>query len=97
MVTHLMFADDTMLFLHVTRPALVHLRALFTRYQLLSGQHINYGKSSVLFNKNVPDDLKREYSDYLQINTSLHNSSYLGAPSVLLRKKRSHSRFWKIK
>ncbi|CAN1327131.1 hypothetical protein LINPERPRIM_LOCUS34065 [Linum perenne] len=50
-----MFADDTMVFIRVTRPALVHLRAMFTRYQLLSGQQINYTKSSVLFSKNVPD------------------------------------------
>ncbi|CAN1324149.1 hypothetical protein LINPERPRIM_LOCUS32991 [Linum perenne] len=36
-----------MLFLRVSRCSLVELRSLFNRYQLLSGQHINYAKSSV--------------------------------------------------
>ncbi|CAN1263770.1 hypothetical protein LINPERPRIM_LOCUS11716 [Linum perenne] len=80
MITHLIFADDTMIFIRVTRPSLVHLRSVFTRYQLLSGQRINYAKNSLLFSKNVPDDLIEEYSDFLQINSSLHTASYLGAP-----------------
>ncbi|CAN1303817.1 hypothetical protein LINPERPRIM_LOCUS25985 [Linum perenne] len=54
MIMHLMFADDIMLFLRVSRRSLVELRSLFNRYQLLSGQRINYAKSSVLFSKNVP-------------------------------------------
>ncbi|CAN1326892.1 hypothetical protein LINPERPRIM_LOCUS33978 [Linum perenne] len=92
-----MFADDTMIFICVTRPSLVHLRSVFTRYQLLSGQRINYAKSSLLFSKNVPDDLIEEYSDFLQINSSLHAASYLGVPCVVLKSKKETFSFLEYK
>ncbi|CAN1315043.1 Transposon TX1 uncharacterized 149 kDa protein [Linum perenne] len=88
MITHLMFADDTMLFLRVSRRSLVELRSLFNRYQLLSGQRINYAKSSVLFSKNVPSPLKREYSTLLGMNGQNPSPNYLGAPCVVMRSKK---------
>ncbi|CAN1279753.1 Uncharacterized mitochondrial protein AtMg00310 [Linum perenne] len=92
-ITHLMFADDTMLFLKATRPSLVHLKALFTRYQLLSGQRINYSKSSILFSKNVPRHLRIEYSRYLQIEILNASPNYLGAPCVVMKSKKETFRF----
>ncbi|CAN1334272.1 LINE-1 retrotransposable element ORF2 protein [Linum perenne] len=57
-ISHLMFADDTILFLRVSDSYIDALLSLFDRYRRMSGQRVNLAKSAVLFSNNTPQPLK---------------------------------------
>ncbi|CAL8168749.1 unnamed protein product [Prunus armeniaca] len=59
-ISHLLFADDTLLFLKANAQNCHNMMNLLNGYCRASGQQINLGKSSVFFSPNTPDDLKRE-------------------------------------
>jgi hypothetical protein len=54
LVNHLLFADDSLLFLKGNREGAVELSTLLTNYCQASGQHINKEKSSIFFTKGCP-------------------------------------------
>ncbi|KAL9665366.1 hypothetical protein QQ045_020785 [Rhodiola kirilowii] len=58
-VTHLMFADDCVLFLKAKPDCVRRLLEIFRRYEAVSGQNVNFEKSEVVCNRNVPDLLKK--------------------------------------
>jgi hypothetical protein len=47
-ITHLQYADDTMILLENTDQGLVNLKFLLICFELLSGMKINYHKSEVI-------------------------------------------------
>lgn len=49
--SHLLFADDCYFFFHVTKTEA--MKQIMNRYELISGQVINYTKSSVTFSSNM--------------------------------------------
>ncbi|PKI50430.1 hypothetical protein CRG98_029180 [Punica granatum] len=50
---HLFFADDSLLLLEATAPKLNALRRVMGNYEAVSGQQINFEKSSILFSRNT--------------------------------------------
>ena len=48
MVSHLLFADDTLIFCHADPNQLVILRAILTKFEEVSGLRINLGKSELV-------------------------------------------------
>ena len=48
MVSHLLFADDTLIFCDAEPSQIANLRAILARFEEVSGLHINLGKSELV-------------------------------------------------
>jgi hypothetical protein len=53
-ITHLFFADDSLMFCRANKEETSHIQAIITQYQMASGQMVNYNKSEIIFSKKVP-------------------------------------------
>ncbi|CAL2271420.1 unnamed protein product [Prunus armeniaca] len=86
-LSHLLFADDTLLFLKANAQNCRNMMNLLNGYCRASGQQINLGKSSVFFSPNTPDDLKRELGTILGMSIVTDTRKYLGLPTLWGRSK----------
>ncbi|CAN1163478.1 LINE-1 reverse transcriptase homolog, partial [Linum perenne] len=66
-ISHLMFADDTILFLKVTRSSIQVLKRLLQNYENMSGQRVNLTKSAARFSHNTPASKQTEYLTMLGV------------------------------
>lgn len=99
-ISHLMFADDCLLFCKATKAECTHLRQLLADYERVSGQAVNFSKLGVYFSKNVNADTRRELSSILGVHSPLNTCRYLGLPSLVGREKNQifkyiKDRLWK--
>lgn len=60
-ITHLLFADDSLLLMKANRDNASHLQSVLQLYEECSGQTINKDKSSVLFSKNTTVEARNEF------------------------------------
>jgi len=58
-ITHLLFADDSLLLLKANEENAAHLRHVLQIYETCSGQKINKEKSSIVFSKNTTAQVDR--------------------------------------
>ena len=65
MITHLFFADDSLLFCKASRQKCQKLTKILELYEMALGQKINADKSSVFFSHNAPSGLKYEVLEIL--------------------------------
>ncbi|KAL9691837.1 hypothetical protein QQ045_012264 [Rhodiola kirilowii] len=86
-VTHLMFADDCMLFLKAKSDSIRWMRDILKRYEAVSGQKINYTKPEAVCSKNMPQEMCRTLEERLQVKIVDAHSSYLGLPIIFSNKK----------
>lgn len=49
-LSHLQFADDVILFIHNNVDSVIRVEGILQCFELLSGLHINYSKSTILNN-----------------------------------------------
>ncbi|KAL3839206.1 hypothetical protein ACJIZ3_023797 [Penstemon smallii] len=87
-VSHLLFADDTLIFCQATTDAAIRIHNLLHAYGLASGQHINLKKSSVVFTRNTPETIISLILSYFPIQREQTHSRYLGLPLVAGKSKR---------
>lgn len=88
-ISHLLFADDSKLLFRATILECTYIRGLLSTYEAASGQAINFAKSGVFFNTNVPTDSRDELSNIQSIHEPFVNGKYLGLPSMFGRSKKS--------
>ncbi|XP_071722302.1 uncharacterized protein [Rutidosis leptorrhynchoides] len=88
-VSHLLFADDRLAFIHASRSDCVEFLDILHSYQLAAGQEVNFNKSSVYFSSNVLDSLKLELQQVLGTDKCLTDSNYLGMPILLGRNRKA--------
>lgn len=87
-ITHLLFADDSFLFFKANKEETKAIKDLLNKYELNSGQSVNYQKSGVFFSSNVRLDKQRELVEMLGVSKATDDSRYLGLPSLIGRSKK---------
>ncbi|GAU35043.1 hypothetical protein TSUD_30090 [Trifolium subterraneum] len=86
-ITHLFFADDSLMFCRANKEETSQIRSIITQYQQASGQLVNYHKSELIFSKKVPQTMKQTIHHILPMAIVDHYSKYLGRPTYIGRSK----------
>lgn len=89
MPSHVLFADDIMIFSRASRKSLSNLLKLFSSYEQASGHVISKDKSK-FFVGNMSQVRKRSVSDLLDFSVGLVPFIYLGIPFFKGKPKRMH-------
>ncbi|KAL0303026.1 UNVERIFIED_CONTAM: putative mitochondrial protein [Sesamum radiatum] len=87
-VSHLLFADDTLLYCQATIEAMDCIKGILTKFESASGLKINLQKSAVVFSKNMDQALKQALASQLGVVQVDKHEKYLGLPTVAGRSKR---------
>jgi hypothetical protein len=86
-ITHLLFADDSLLFCRANEEETHQIKAIITSYQQVSGQLVNYSKSEIIFSKKVQPTSKNAILNILPMPMVDHFNKYLGLPTHIGRSK----------
>ena len=81
-ISHLLFADDFLVFMKADRRSAVRLNEILTAYSLGSGKSANRHKSSVFFSPKCGASTKRGVKNVLQIQREALSEKYLGLPTA---------------
>ncbi|KAA3489556.1 reverse transcriptase [Gossypium australe] len=87
-VSHLLFADDCILFGEATNRGATLLKGILREYRICSSQCVNFDKSTVFFSRNTSEDDRHEVVNILGVQSSNDLESYLELPNMVGRKKR---------
>ncbi|KAK4389823.1 putative ribonuclease H protein [Sesamum angolense] len=87
-VSHLLFADDTLIFCQATKEAMRCIRGILEKYERASGQLINLDKSSIFFSSNTSHEDRMEMATLLGVRIDSMPAKYLGLPYFVGRNKR---------
>jgi hypothetical protein len=82
-VSHLLFADDSLILMQADNNNAEVLKNLLVRYCANSGQKISDAKSSIFFSPNIEVDTKVEVCETLNILTESLIVKYLGLPALV--------------
>ncbi|KAL0402035.1 UNVERIFIED_CONTAM: hypothetical protein Slati_4233400 [Sesamum latifolium] len=81
-ISHLLFADDTLIFCEASLGAMQVVSNLLTRYEAASGQKVNLEKSSMVLSRNVNALNKDSLANALGIGVIEKHDKYLGLPAM---------------
>jgi hypothetical protein len=81
MVSHLLFADDSLLFFTATRESAQEIKDVLQLYCRASRQQINLDKSSIYFAKGCRQDVRYDIKEILNVQKESLNEKYLGMSS----------------
>ncbi|XP_074352984.1 uncharacterized protein LOC141692144 [Apium graveolens] len=79
-ISHLLFAYDCYFFLKAKKSEAITLKSALQRYEVLSGQIINYEKSEVVFSPNTNEEDRMEVCESLGVRQVQKPGKYLGMP-----------------
>ena len=88
-LTHLRFANDSLLFCRANRHDSLKVLEILATYESVSGQQINRRKTSLFFSKSTSEEEKREIKEAFGVPEILHYDKYLGLPSLIGKQKKS--------
>ncbi|KAL0431961.1 UNVERIFIED_CONTAM: putative mitochondrial protein [Sesamum radiatum] len=88
-ISHLLFADDTMIFCPALLDTVHHVLHILDIYRFALGQEINLHKSSAVFSSNTPLEVQQRLSEALGIRLDNKHEIYLGLPTLAFRSKRA--------
>lgn len=86
-ISHLFFADDSVLFFRSTQTELYKIQDIIASYEAASGQRINLQKSELFASGNVSNEWRENMGTQLGARTVGHYSKYLGLPTLIGRSK----------
>jgi hypothetical protein len=86
-LSHLFFANDSMVFCRANKTEAKHLMDIFTNYQKISGPKINLHKSEMVFNPNLAPHIQSEFQQFMPIKITNNINKYLGLPTQVGRSK----------
>lgn len=96
-ITHLFFADDSLIFFHSTAAEAQVVKEVVSTYAQASGQLINFTKSAICFSKNTRQNDRAGVCSVLGVEEHSSLGKYLGLPSVVGINKREIFGFLKDK
>ena len=86
-ITHLFFADDSLLFAKATTTACEKIQSMLGQYEKASGQQVNRDKTTIFFSKAVPIPTQNAIKESLNVPVIRQYEKYLGLPSLIGRKR----------
>ncbi|CAN1246312.1 Transposon TX1 uncharacterized 149 kDa protein [Linum grandiflorum] len=92
-LSHILFADDTFVFLQASHAECTSLLHLLQRYETCSGLRVNLTKSAIYFSSNTPEWLQSSISLQLQVPNLNICTRYLGLPTQITRSRASTFRY----
>lgn len=92
-ISHLLFADDSYFFFKATGPEAGVMKIILDRYEAISGQVINYNKSTITFSPNTKEESRQEVCQQLGVIEVQMPGKYLGMPMRIGRNKVSSFAF----
>ena len=87
-ISHLFFADDSLLFCNANGAKCNKLKEILRIYESASKQKINIEKSSIFFSPNTSQERKDEILGILGPMNDSRHTKYLGLPSIIGRSKK---------
>ena len=96
-LTHLLFADDSLLFCRATEQECQKILDILEVYGGCSGQHINRNKTTIFFSKNTSEAKRDHIKQALGVPKIKQYEKYLGQPSFVGRRKQASFNFIKEK
>ncbi|KAL5579343.1 hypothetical protein UlMin_011785 [Ulmus minor] len=94
-VSHLLFADDSFMFLDANRSNFEALSGILGLYCAASGQIVNYDKSEICFGRDVPLPIQQNLAYSFGVRLVICHDKYLGLPTFAGRCKRDLFNFIK--
>lgn len=94
-ITHLLFADDSFIFCKANTEEVREIKTTLQKYEVKSGQAINFQKSGIYFSANVRVHKQLEIKRLLGVFNDLSESKYLGLPSLIGKSKKEDIQFFK--
>ena len=88
-LTHLLFADDSLLFCRATLEECQRVLDILEVYGRYSSQQINQSKTAIFFSKSTSDDTRNQIKLALGVPEIIQYEKYLGLPSLVGRNKKS--------
>ncbi|KAH1096796.1 hypothetical protein J1N35_013717 [Gossypium stocksii] len=86
--SHLLFADECILFGEATRQGAIFLKDILKEYEQCSGQCVNFHKSVIFYSSNTTARDKEKISSLLSVRSSTNLEKYLGLSNVVGRRKK---------
>ena len=99
-LTHLLFADDSLLFCRSTNQECQRILEILDTYEKCSGQKINKNKTTIFFSRSTSEDMRGQIKLALGVPEIKQYEKYLGLPSLVGRNKKASfnyikERVWK--
>ncbi|XP_075668946.1 uncharacterized protein LOC142638766 [Castanea sativa] len=88
-LTHLFFAEDSLIFCRASLNECLRIQALLVCYEKASGQQLNRNKTGLFFSKSTPPLLLDQIKEALGVQEIKQYENYLGLPSLVGRKNKS--------
>ncbi|KAA3488532.1 non-ltr retroelement reverse transcriptase [Gossypium australe] len=87
-ISHLLFADDCMMFGEATKQGAKNMKDILKEYESCSGQCVNFNKSTIFYSSNTTVEAKEVVSSLLGVRSSSSPEKYLGLPNVVGKRKK---------
>ena len=82
-ISHLLFADDCLIFLQADKRSADRLVGILDIYHRASGQLVNKQKSAVFFSANADSEMRQQVKASLLIEKEALGEKYLGLPTAV--------------
>ncbi|KAH1097584.1 hypothetical protein J1N35_014505 [Gossypium stocksii] len=82
-ISHLLFADDCILFGEATKEGARVLKEILRIYESCSGQCVNFNKSVTFYSSNTTEEVKDVIYNEMGVRNSINMEKYLGLPNVV--------------
>ena len=88
-LTHLLFADDSLLFCRSTNQECQRILEILDTYGKCSGQKINKSKTTIFFSRSISEDMREQIKLAFGVSEIKQYEKYLGLPSLVGRNKKA--------